>query len=89
MMLMLMKDGNPEECLEYWRQLVCVQGLNGVDISLETYNFAVKCTMALGNLDEMEAVVDMMQVCMYGSRLQRKIILSVGVYIPPCILRPD
>lgn len=64
-MVMLLKDGKPEECLEYWRQLVCVNGLNGADITLETYNFALKCTMTVGNLEEMEAVVDMMQVCKY------------------------
>ncbi|CAN0002841.1 unnamed protein product, partial [Hapterophycus canaliculatus] len=62
MMVMLMKDGKPEKCLEYWRQLVCVHGLNGADISLETYNFALKCTMAVGDLEEMEAVVGMMEV---------------------------
>lgn len=63
MMVMLMKHGRAEECLKYWRQLVCVNGLNGVVINPETYNFAIKCTCAVDNLDEMEAVLEMMEVC--------------------------
>ncbi|CAM9868730.1 unnamed protein product [Pylaiella littoralis] len=61
MMVMLMKHGRAEECLKYWRQLVCVNGLNGVVINPETYNFAIKCTCAVDNLDEMEAVLEMME----------------------------
>lgn len=63
MMVMLMKDGRTEECLAYWRQLVCINGLNGVAIRPETYNFAIKCTSTVSNLDEMEAVLAMMEVC--------------------------
>jgi len=62
MMVMLQKDGRAEEALEYWRQLVCVNGLNEMQITPETYNLAVKCAAWAGNLDEMEAVVEMMEV---------------------------
>ncbi|CAM9117054.1 unnamed protein product [Ectocarpus sp. 6 AP-2014] len=61
MMLILMKAGKAEECLEYWRQLVCVHGFNGVVIHPETYNLAIKCTMVVDNQDEMEAVLAMME----------------------------
>ncbi|CAB1117523.1 unnamed protein product [Ectocarpus sp. CCAP 1310/34] len=61
MMSILMKAGKAEECLEYWRQLVCVHGFNGVVIHPETYNLAIKCTMVVGNQDEMEAVLAMME----------------------------
>lgn len=69
MMVVLMKDGRTEECLEYWRQLVCVNGLNSVVIHPETYNFAIKCTATVGNLGEMEAVLAMMEVrvCLWVS----------------------
>ena len=61
MMVVLLEDGRAHECLEYWRQLVCVNGLNGLEISRETYNFAIKAAAEV-DWDEMEAVVGMMQV---------------------------
>lgn len=61
MMVVLLAHGRVDECLEYWRQLVCVKGINGVQISPETYNFAIKCTASTFDLDEMEVVVGMMQ----------------------------
>lgn len=64
MMLILMKAGKAKECLEYWRQLVCVHGFNGVVIQPATYNLAIKCTMVVDNQDEMEAVLAMMEVRM-------------------------
>lgn len=65
MMVMLLKDGQPDESLVYWRQLVCMNGLNDVAISPETYNLAIKCATKADNLEEMEAVVEMMEVCTY------------------------
>ena len=62
MMVVLLEHGRVDECLEYWRQLVCVKGINGVEISPETYNFAIKCTASTFDLDEMEVVVEMMHV---------------------------
>lgn len=62
MMVMLLKEGRAEEALEYWRQLVCVNGLNEMRITPETYNLAIKCAAWAGNVDEMEAVIDMMEV---------------------------
>eukprot|EP00752_Nemacystus_decipiens_P008840 g7889.t1 len=61
MMVLHLKDGEPEESLDYWRRLVCVHGLNGVSITPETYNLAIKCATRAGNLEEMEAVVEMME----------------------------
>eukprot|EP00904_Undaria_pinnatifida_P006951 jgi/Undpi1/3386/HiC_scaffold_15.g06759.m1 len=60
MMVVLLEDGRAHECLEYWRQLVCVNGLNGLEISRETYNFTIKAAAEV-DWDEMEAVVGMMQ----------------------------
>lgn len=68
-MVVLLKDGQPDESLDYWRRLVCVNGLNGVAIAPETYNLAIKCATRAGNLEEMEAVVDMMEVFTLGMRL--------------------
>ena len=62
MMVVLLQHGRLDECLEYWRQLVCIRGVNGVEISPETYNFAIKCTASTSDLDEMEVVVGMMHV---------------------------
>eukprot|EP00903_Cladosiphon_okamuranus_P014057 g13065.t2 len=61
MMLLLMKEGRPDDSLDYWRRLVCVNGLNGVAISHKTYNLAIKCATRAGNLEELEAVVEMME----------------------------
>lgn len=65
MMVLLIKDGRPDESLEYWRQLVCVNGLNDMAITPATYNLAIKCATSANNLAEMEAVVEMMEVRMY------------------------
>lgn len=62
-MVLLLKDGHADESLDYWRQLVCVNGLNDVAISPETYNLAIKCATRADDLEEMEAVVEMMEVC--------------------------
>lgn len=62
MMSLLLKKGLPHESLEYWRRLVCVDGLNGMVISPKTYNLAIKCSAMADNLEEMEAVVAMMEV---------------------------
>ena len=62
MMVMLLKEGRAEEALVYWRQLVCVNGLNEMQITPETYNLAIKCASFAVNIDEMEAVVAMMEV---------------------------
>ena len=61
MMATLMRD-NPEESLEYWRQLVCVNGVNGLKISSHTFNLAMKATTKMDNLEEAEAILEMMQV---------------------------
>lgn len=61
MMLVLLKE-NPEECLDYWRQLVCVNGVNGTKISPNTFNIALKASAMLNNLEEAEVIIDMMQV---------------------------
>ncbi|CAM9809097.1 unnamed protein product [Ascophyllum nodosum] len=60
MMATLMRD-NPEESLEYWRQLVCVNGVNGLKISSHTFNLAMKATTKMDNLEEAEAILEMMQ----------------------------
>lgn len=61
MVCLLMTD-RADEALGYWRQLVCINGLNGVDISQETYNLAIKSAAKAGALEEMDTVLGMMQV---------------------------
>lgn len=66
-MVCLLIAGRADEALGYWRQLVCINGLNGVDISQETYNLAVKSAAKAGALEEMDTVLEMMQVVLSNS----------------------
>lgn len=62
MMLAHSKAGLYEESLDYWRQLVCVDGIGEVKIHIETYHCALKSAVAVCQWDEVEAILDMMKV---------------------------
>lgn len=62
MMLANTKAERYDECLAYWRQLVCVEGIGEVKIKAATYNTALKSAVATGQLDEMEHILALMQV---------------------------
>lgn len=87
MMVLLIKNGQPEDSLDYWRQLVCVHGLNGMAITPETYNLAIKCATRADNLEEMEAVVNMMEVIFLMADLIVSLACPEGVraypHLPP------
>lgn len=61
-MLTLAEAGRPEEVLVLWRQLVCVQGLGGVDIKPETYVLTLKSAAKLRAWEEVETILGMMEV---------------------------
>ena len=62
MMLAHAKANLYEESLDYWRQLVCVDGLGEVKIHIETYHCALKSAVVVCQWDEVEAILDMMKV---------------------------
>lgn len=62
MMVAHSKCNRQEECLEYWRQLVCVDGIGDVRINLETYHCAIKSAIVMCKWDEVGAILDMMKV---------------------------
>lgn len=61
-MLTLAEAGRPEEVLVLWRQLVCVQGLGGVDIKPETYVLTLRSATKLRAWEEVETILGMMEV---------------------------
>lgn len=52
-----------EEVLEYWRQLVCLQGVGGVDIKPETFFLSLRNAAKANLWEEVETIIGMMQVC--------------------------
>ncbi|CAM9109607.1 unnamed protein product [Ectocarpus sp. 6 AP-2014] len=60
-MVTLGEAGKPEEFLEYWRQLVCVQGIDGLGIRPETFYLALRTAVKMKAWDEVEAIIGMMQ----------------------------
>lgn len=62
MMLAHAKANLHEECLGYWRQLVCVDGIGDVEIKPETMQCALKSAVIAGQWHELEAILDIMQV---------------------------
>ncbi|CAM9911319.1 unnamed protein product, partial [Ectocarpus fasciculatus] len=60
-MVILGEAGKPEELLEYWRRLVCVQGIDGLGIRPETYYLALRTAVKIKAWDEVEAIIGMMQ----------------------------
>lgn len=62
-MVTLGEAGRSEEVLEYWRQLVCVQGMSGVDIRPDTYFLTLRNAVKVKAWDEVESIIGMMQVC--------------------------
>ena len=62
MMVAFSKSDRHEECLEYWRQLVCVNGIGDVRINLETYHCAIKSAVVMCQWDEVGAILDVMKV---------------------------
>lgn len=63
-MVTLGEANKPEEVLEYWRQLVCVQGVGGVDIRPETFFLTLRSAAKMNAWDEVECIIGMMQVCL-------------------------
>lgn len=51
-----------EEVLEYWRQLVCVRGVGGLEIRPETFFLTLRSAVKVKAWDEVEAILGMMQV---------------------------
>lgn len=68
-MVTLGEAGKPEELLEYWRRLVCVQGIDGLDIRPETFYLALRTAVKIKAWDEVEAIIGMMQVWISRSKL--------------------
>ncbi|CAM9775006.1 unnamed protein product, partial [Laminaria digitata] len=62
MMLAHAKADLYEESLDYWRQLVCFDGIGEVKIHIETYHCALKSAVVVCQWDEVEAILDMMKV---------------------------
>lgn len=69
MMVTLGEAGKPEELLEYWRRLVCVQGIDGLGIRPETFYLALRTAVKIKAWDEVEAIIGMMQVWISTSKL--------------------
>lgn len=61
-MVTLSEAERSEEVLEYWRQLVCLQGVSGVDIKPETFFLSLRNAAKANLWDEVEAIIGMMQV---------------------------
>lgn len=61
-MVTLGDAGKSEEVLEYWRQLVCMQGIGGVRIRPETFFLAMRHAVKVKAWDEVETIIGMMQV---------------------------
>lgn len=51
-----------KELLDYWRQLVCMRGVGGLDIKPETFFLALRSAVKVKAWDEVEAILGMMQV---------------------------
>lgn len=77
MMVAHSKCNKHEECLEYWRQLVCVDGIGDVRINLETYHCAIKSAIVMCKWDEMGAILDMMKVSREVKQVTSKRVSSI------------
>lgn len=62
-MVILNEAARPLEVLEYWRQLVCLQGMGSMRIRPEAFFLALRNAATVKAWDEVEVIIDLMQVC--------------------------
>ncbi|CAM9666424.1 unnamed protein product, partial [Hapterophycus canaliculatus] len=60
-MVTLGEAGKSDEVLDVWRQLVCLQGIEGVTIRPETFFLAMRHAVKVKAWDEVEAIIGMIQ----------------------------
>lgn len=85
-MVTLGEAGKSEELLDFWRQLVCLQGIEGVSIRPDTFFLAMRHAVKVKAWDEVEAIIGMLQVLLlaiflFGPCLRNKVNNTEGV--PP------
>ena len=65
MMLAHSKADLHEESMDYWRQLVCLDGVGLVEIDPPTCESALKSAVVSNQWDEVETIADMLKVRMH------------------------